>query len=234
MCLQRYSLVAVIVIIAGCFAGVSHADFTYTTFTGDADSGISSSNTYTCAVDMNGQASRTVNGVAFEAVPGPGTITSGEYSGTNWSATGLIKDHAGDATNVTGAVGEMMSDFLYKGEPITITLTNLTAGSSYKTTFYSMAFGQPGEKWLNVTTSDGGSILFDQCYSGDRNGNLLMYDYTGPASGELTFTFAPEVAEGSNAHLYAFANQAVPEPSTLILTMMGMIGLVAYAWRKRR
>jgi len=39
---------------------------------------------------------------------------------------------------------------------------------------------------------------------------------------------------GAYAHLDAISLSAVPEPSTFVLAVAGLIGLLAYAWRKRR
>lgn len=49
-------------------------------------------------------------------------------------------------------------------------------------------------------------------------------------TGELITT-----TEGGNGYLGSFtAPAAVPEPSTLALVVSGLVGLLAYAWRKRR
>jgi len=38
----------------------------------------------------------------------------------------------------------------------------------------------------------------------------------------------------SDAQMINLGNAAIPEPSTLILSVMGVVGLLAYAWRKRK
>jgi hypothetical protein len=51
------------------------------------------------------------------------------------------------------------------------------------------------------------------------------------ASGEYTPTYVDEIRVGTS---YADVTPSVPEPSSIILTVLGTFGLLAYAWRKRK
>jgi hypothetical protein len=80
---------------------------------------------------------------------------------------------------------------------------------------------------VNVTTSDGGSILFDQNFPGDRNPSVLRYTFTA-TDAEITFTFDP-VNNADTFHQYGFTNEVVvPEPGMVAVVALGAaLGLVA-------
>lgn len=56
-------------------------------------------------------------------------------------------------------------------------------------------------------------------------------NYTGAIDEARIFTFAPGAFQASDLNGYV---GIVPEPSTLMLGVTGLLGLLAYAWRKRR
>lgn len=197
-------------------------------FSGDTDSGVSSANTYTHAVDVNG-AGVTVNGVAFVAGGASGTDAThgGGWSYSIPTQTGFTNN----TNNLTGNINTVARDFLYSGNAATasetLTLTGLTTGVSYKATFYSVGFGGAGTRVQNISDSQGGVLNnYDQNANGSGNGSLLVDTYTA-TSNSITFTFA---STGNNAsfHQYGFSNQVVPEPgSAAAVLAVGALGLLA-------
>ena len=107
--------------------------------TGDGNSGISSGDTYTAAVNIGG-ATEIVNGVTF-------TGTNGT-SGTNWSITQGLTSGPGPTqdSSVTGKIGDILDDaFRYGGDPQKLKLTGLTDGQKYVFSIYSQAWGSVRE-----------------------------------------------------------------------------------------
>ena len=117
--------------------------------------------------------------------------------------------------NVTGSIGNMMSDFYYSTAPgggELLTLTGLTPGTTYTATFYCLAFGNLGGRvQISITDGQGGSIdYFDENQNGTDNGIILQDSYTASGT-SITFTFTPLV--GANSfHQYALTNQINSEP----------------------
>ncbi len=172
--------------------------------TGDADSGISTNNAYTHAIDMGDGANRTINGAVF---------TGGGAAGTNnYSTTGITDTLPGWANpNVGGATGGLFTNFQYQGAggTETVTLNNLRIGQQYVTTFYNSLWGGPRSQ--NVTTSDGGAITFDPDNPG-LPGSQLRYTFTATANTQ-TYTFAPN--QLASYHQAAFSNQVVGQKALL-------------------
>jgi len=200
-------------------------------FTGDADSGVSSANTYTHAVDVNGTGA-TVNGVTF--VPGGASGTDATHGGSWTFSIPSQNAFVNNTNNLTGSINQIARDFLYSGSATTatetLTLSGLTPGQKYRAVFYNVGFGGPGGRIQNVTDDQGGALNgYDENGPGDKNGSLIIDDYTATAA-SITITIA---SQGNNIsfHQYGFSNQVVPEPASAGLLLIGATGLLA---RRRR
>lgn len=173
--------------------------FSFSPFTGDADSGISNRLTYTSKVDFTGNGLRNVNGVSFnETAP----------TGTNYVLTGAGNDFPGFANNVTGDAGGLLTDFRFTGDNsgnASLTLSGLTVGQQYVTSWYNAAFGGAGGRLVNISASDTGTAInFDENYTGAGNGNILRYAFTATAP-TITYSF-DAASDGDSFHHYALTN----------------------------
>ncbi|MCX6872446.1 MAG: hypothetical protein NTW21_01355 [Verrucomicrobia bacterium] len=172
--------------------------WTFSAWTGDADSGITSASPYTVAVNCNG-AAVSVNGVAFEAHA---------LSGANFSIGGDAYGWGPDgAPNVTGDSLTLANSFIYGGNPRTVTLTNLTPGATYETSLF--AFGFDADPVRSQTFASGSdSRVLDQDLYGQNNGIRIAYTFVADSSGEKGLTITP-VDGGYTFHLSALANRMV-------------------------
>ncbi len=123
------------------------AAITYHPITGDADSGISSTKTYTHAIDFGTQPSgggvATINGVVF-ADGGPGAFPAigGSSQTVGTGSTTIPTDHQGDANaNITGGMEDLVHDLVYNDATAVITLTGLTPGQPYRFRLYNRQYG---------------------------------------------------------------------------------------------
>ncbi len=174
-------------------------------WTNDATSGITGAAAdYTVAVNTgNGDAEVTVNGITFQL---------NAASGTNFSITGAIS-FAGRATNVTGAGSALANNFIYNGVPRTVTLTNLTVGETYETSFF--AYGWEAAGRVQTFASGGDNYVVDQDAFGNNNGIRISYSFVATAA-TRAFTITP--GAGGTFHLSALANRRILIPPATITT----------------
>ena len=188
----------------------------------DASSGISNSITYTHLVDVNtNDGGATINGVFFD--------NTGSY--TLNGAGNTFQNYDSPADNASG-LEDLLDDFLYNGNPATLTLSGLTPGETYKLRLYVGGFGGSLQDFTFDDTV--GPTLVDDIPRDAGNGSVpgsIDYTYTlGVGDTDLVMTVAP--VDGSNTfHFYGFSNEVVPEPSTLGL---GLLGALALVMRRRR
>ena len=196
---------------------------------GDADSGISPAKTYTHAVDFGGpngvgaDFGTTINGVPF---------TIGRTSGPNYSTSGFATLYNfGFAPRSVPAgpntLYDLLEDFYHSSTtrnppPQTITLTGLTPGTRYTTSFYNAGFDLAiaRTRVVTVDTSDGGSFTFDQNFTGEGNPSVLRYTFTAAAP-SITYTFTPATAD--TFHQYGFTNEVVPDPAGAAALALGAV-----------
>jgi autotransporter-associated beta strand protein len=184
------------VVASGLCPGISlGGTWTYAPWTGDADSGITNASTYTVAVNCNGPAV-TVNGVPFQAWA---------TSGANFSIGGDLQGWGPGAPNISGDSLTLAQTFVYNGYPRTVTLSNLTPGLTYETTFFSFGFDAAGRTQIFASGRD--IIEVDQDLYGNANGIRISYTFVALAR-EQVFTVTPSGTAGS-FHMSALANRMV-------------------------
>ena len=197
---QQAPLALSILLLAALSVASAQAGlFSSSLLTGDADSGISAGTAYTHAINVFDGPNLTINGAVFTGSGGGGNPATNDYS-----TTGLANGFGGFGPPITGAVNGLFTNFLYNGNPETLTLNNLRVGQQYVSTFYNAAFGGPGGRVTDVSTSDGGFITYDQ---NSTPGSLLKYAFTATSTTQ-TYSFLPH-APGDTWHQYAFSNEMV-------------------------
>ncbi len=216
----------------------------------DAGSGISTSNTYTHTLDLGtGSGILSINEVAFTRVSDfSGTVNGFGYS---YTVAGSAQKNAGGERSpaaTDGNMATMLSDFfnpysLNGNETETLTLSGLTAGTAY-----SMRVYYRPTTWDAINPGLGTGRVNTVTFNGDdANASIKVYEDDGYAAHYLQYDFnatgtsvtftSTEVDTNVNNgfHIYGVTNQVmIPEPNILVLLISGLIGLMAYAWRKRR
>ena len=208
--------------------GTACATISYVLVTNDADSNISSSNTYTHAIDFSNSTSgaATINGVAFTGATG----NTGNFTRT--VANGGATNNPGEGIVTTsGGLRDLMQGFLFNNNPATdgsglqtYTLTGLSIGVTYDLRIYT-------HLWTNGTPPRPNTLIFDVGGANDSTGVIdqdnsttvgmsnsddsyyINYRYTATST-SLVWTAANQSGSNASFHLYGLTNQVVPEPGT--------------------
>ncbi len=159
--------------------------------------------------------------------------------GCNWdggSSYSLIDNYAGTGTASTGChyrgMGAVTDD-------LTFYTATLKADKTFRWGFMvgnTSALSGPGK--ITVTGPGGASASSGTIPQVTGSALWVLFDVTG-ANGD-TFTYHGTDWDASRVGLNVtvggmiFDPVPVPEPSALILLGMGLLGLLAYAWRKRK
>jgi autotransporter-associated beta strand protein len=166
----------------------------------DANVGLTNTKTYLNAVDAGGWGG-TVNGVTFAR----GNFNSNP-SGSNYAVTGAGSTFFRDPINLGGELGKVVLDFVHGSgsSTQTVTLSGLTAGEFYTTTFYNFAWDN-NSRAQAITTTGGASTTFNQNFNGQNNANVLRYGFVASGTNEA-ITFTP-VNAGATFHNSAFTTE---------------------------
>ena len=198
-------------------------EISYPQITDDASSGISSSNTYTHAIDFGNSGAATVNGVVFAVevnVPADGRSNSGTRTyGPN--------SHAGNTPPaVSGSIAGVFQDMRYNGpDPGYVELTGLTDGKWYDVRLYERAWDYNGTLrtyYAGYDVGGDGSVEFTTPKI-DQNrptltppglsGNVswaLSHVYQADATGKMKVTIDLAPDQSGTYHLYGITNEELP------------------------
>ena len=172
----------------------------------DADTGISTSSTYTHKLDFIADGSpATINGVAFTAA---GT------SGANWASTNIPGSITEAQFNLGGAgtgaaagsgLHKLLTDFYYNsngngaGQAETLTLRGLTPGTNYRLRLFYRQWdaNEDNTRFTDLSFNEGSGTPTTLRVNEDEseNARMLVYDYTAGTAGTLAISFQ----EGGNS-----------------------------------
>ena len=194
--LGRSILFSSIATLLSVHAFAADATFSSGAFTGDADSGVSSTKTYVALGNVLG-GDVTVNGATFL---GTGT------SGAGWALSGAGSAFGGGGiTQPLGgaAIANLFDAFQYGG-PGTLTFSNLTAGQTYVATFYNQAWGLGANRTQGITSAEGANYIYNE---DALAASTLRYTFV--ATGATTSVTITAKDPASNFHYYGLSNEQV-------------------------
>lgn len=178
------------------------SSWSFSAWTGDADSGIDAQYPYTHAVNFASFPPATINGVNFIGREGG---TPGRFQLTN------LDQGFGNRTpnNVTGNSAALAKDFRYNGANTGITLQNLKPSTQYVFTAYGLAFDAAGVYRSSTFGSDipgSDKLSVNLNHYGQGNGIKVTYTYTTDALGTPVAISYPTHGAGS-WHTSGFSNR---------------------------
>jgi len=187
-------------------------------WSGDADSGISSTKFYTHAINLNLENNVTINDVSFDGV---GTATSGENwmlrTAPGFSFNNTFMNDLGIDVNLSGNSFSLGTGAVYAlTHCSTLTLTNLNPRSGYRLTLFGCGYDANSKVYLTALDGGGKSAQIGMAENGIGNGQKITYDYMADEDG--VFSIAASTIPGASTnewYWFAFSNEIlVPETPT--------------------
>ena len=188
-----------------------------TAFSGDADSGVSASKTYTHLLDFPAiTADATNNGVVFVS-----SGLSGTRNGYSWNTTGTLPTSTLNAvpTDATRTgIDSLLWDFFYGSPDFTFTLSGLTPGKTYETRFYFRNYNN-NPRNLTFTFTTGNATIGILDFNPDTIARSIVgCRYTADATGALSVRIVSH-SLNDTCHLYGLSNEEVPVSSPTALAV---------------
>ncbi|MHC1763584.1 MAG: LamG-like jellyroll fold domain-containing protein [Verrucomicrobiia bacterium] len=206
-------------------ARVSLAKWTFQPWTDDATAGIDTKYVYTHAYNFGSAENTEIGGLTFTAVEGGNPSVAESFA-----LTGVANVYNSDPNNIPDGTGSrvMANDFLYGGNPGTLTLHGLVPGTEYLLTLYSMGWEDAG-RTIQFSSPDGQQMTIDQDTYLNDNGIRISYEYTAD-SPSVSITTA-QVGIGT-FHMYGFSNRELnlPGSKVTLLYAKGTAGSVVFSW----
>lgn len=244
----QFMVVAVTVGLTACSAQASSIDWgSAHTITGDSD--VSTSGTlFAAAAFRDAGADVTVNGVPFAA---SATTNLNGFNGVastshlTFAGNGLLYvagpgGRAGDSSNLawqalSSDYKSLLDDsaFFAYGNTATLTISGLTVGQKYSVQAW---VNEPA--WYGAARSEtlDGAVTLSYNVPGINVGQYVIGTFTADAATQAISVIPASTDSGvvTAPEFNAFQVRIVPEPSTFSVLVTGMIGLLAYARRKRK
>jgi len=211
-------------------------DLATTAWTGDADSGIDSSKTYTHAVCFGDSAGFSVNGVPF-------TGSGSSQSGSNWKFSTadffpLSGPTASSTLNISGASAGLVSNFMESTVSTNagaLIISGLTPSMQYELSLFCVGSEAAGGRQSYFATSGGSPIYpIDQDEFGAGNGQRLTCAYTASKDGTFTISTTPLTDSTPTWNWYGFCNKALPPiaPTSISATKGVYTDKIHVNWEK--
>ncbi len=194
----------------------SGSSVTVSSFSSDADCGLSTNKTYTHLLDFPADTgtAATVNGVAFIAAG-----LNGSTNGYSWST---VNPPTSAWTNgfLTG-MDQLLFDFAYGSTDYTMTLSGLRPGQAYETRLYFRSFGGANPNSPRKVTfffTAGAAFVGSVDYNPDTlTRSWVSCRYTADAAGTLAVRVVSHIS-AHTCHLYGLSNEeslapALPPPA---------------------
>jgi hypothetical protein len=185
-------------------------EITFSPWNGDATSGIDSSLVYTHAFNlgqaMGMESDVDVNGVTFVGISGGSPAVAGSFSLNMPNRTtdnnNLLVAEDGSST--------LASDFVFNGGFGNLIMEGLTPGATYRTSIFSVGFGNGFDRNSTFTgTSVDEELTITHNNFGDNNGIRIDYEFV--ASGATETISVTAILGTQTFHTYAFANALLEE-----------------------
>jgi hypothetical protein len=206
-------------------ARVSLSRWKFESWTDDATSGVDTRFVYTHAFNFGSAENAEINGQTFTAIEGANPSVANSLS-----VTGVGSVLNGDANNIPDGTGSrtMANDFIYGGNPGSLTLNGLTPGVQYLLTLYSMGWEDAG-RTIRFSGPDGQEFVIDQDTFLNDNGIRILYEYTAESS-SVSINSA-QVGIGT-FHWYGFSNRELNLPGTTVAlrAARGTGGSITFSW----
>jgi hypothetical protein len=198
-----------------------------------------------------GGATTTVNGVSFtgaaKASNSPTGVTGTFSSGGNYNSTnsGLYSALPTEYQNLVK--GSWYQWSTTAANPYaSFTVSGLTSGTQYAIQIWLNDSRTDSNNYYTRTSTLSGisaadttdtvmlkASLYSSTSTTTNLGQYVIGTFTADATGSETI-YVTGAGVSPSAQINAFQVRAVPEPSTILLLASGIVGLLAYAWRKRR
>lgn len=150
--------------------------------------------------------------------------------------------------------GDRFLNFTDQGAHAAVSQTfTADAGNTYTVSYWEACRNSSGARLDASVTAGGGATLTlvsstgtGATISGSGTGTLTQmtgtpsawtnytFQFTASATTQATLNFTNHIMSGEGTFLDNVVVTATPEPGTLVLLIVGMIGLLAYAWRRRK
>jgi hypothetical protein len=186
------------------------AEFYSQPWTDDASAGVDTKN-IVWAYNFGTKENPSINEVNFQSIAGatPSVANRFVVLGTKYSFP-----DTNSLTSGSGGSKILASEFIWGGQPATITLSGLEAGKLYSLHVYST--GAEGGVRECTWISDGESAKFDQSRLGDNNGLRITYSFS-PNNSTKTITIQPKTT--NTWHLCGIALTRGPTHQQIIPTI---------------
>ncbi len=111
----------------------------------------------------------------------------------------------------------------------------VTAGTQYDVSFWEKLWRGSGKVNADITLDAGSATGTTTVTTGsDADWTEYAFSFTPDTNATATLTFTAAVSAANDSFLDSVSVTAIPEPGTLALLATGLLGLLCYAWRKRR